>query len=195
MSLLPLFPLGTVVLPGQTVQLHIFEPRYKQLFAECQQGELIFGIPFVGNGKEMEYGTTARLESVVTKYKSGELDVIVRGIDIIRVEKFYERHPLKLYPAGTVVEIGTGFYRAEVKLINEFKKFAFRYLPKDKLIKTLSGNIFEIAGLMGLTEEQKYSILTMFNAMQMNKLLVNIIRTRTALLNQESHLQGNYYLN
>ncbi|MES2627344.1 MAG: LON peptidase substrate-binding domain-containing protein [Bacteroidota bacterium] len=195
MSLLPLFPLGVVVLPGQLTQLHIFEPRYKQLFAECQASEVIFGIPFILNGKLSEYGTTARLEGAVTKYKTGEMDVTIRGLDIIRIDKFYDRHPLKLYPAGTVTELSSEVYRADMKTINEFKKFAFRYLPKEKLSKTISGSIFELAGYLGLTEEQKYNILTMFNPDQMNRLLKNIIRTKSALMNQESHLQGNYYLN
>lgn len=177
------------------MQLHIFEPRYKQLFSECQNSDLKFGIPYVTAGKDMEYGTSAKLEAVLTRYKSGEMDVLVRGLDIIKVVSFYDRHPLKLYPAGTVTEMASDVYRAETKMINEFKKFAFRYLPKEKLIKTLSGNVFEIAALLSLTEEQKYSVLTMFNGERMNKLLMNIIRTRSALLNQESYLQGNYYLN
>ncbi len=183
------------MLPGQLTQLHIFEPRYKQLFGDCQTNDIKFGIPYVKDGKTMEYGSTARLERVITKYKTGEMDVEIRGLDIISIDSFYERHPLKLYPAGTVTEMGSDVYRAETRTINELKKFAFRYMPKDKLIKTISGNIFEIAGLLSLTEEQKYNVLTMFNADRMNKLLLNIIRTRTALLNQESHLQGNYYLN
>lgn len=195
MSLLPLFPLGIVVLPGQVTQLHIFEPRYKQLISEAQNGELVFGIPYVNESGAKEYGTSARVEKIITRYKSGEMDVLIRGIDIIRIDNYYERHPLKLYPAGTVTEMSSESYRAKAKTINEFKTFAFRYLPKEKLVKTLSGSIYEIAGFLGLTEDQKYNMLTMFNADLMNKLIINIIRTKSALLNQESHLQGNFYLN
>ena len=34
MPVLRMFPLNTVVFPGQDVPLHIFEPRYQQLVRE-----------------------------------------------------------------------------------------------------------------------------------------------------------------
>ena len=41
---LGLFPLGLVVLPGESVPLHIFEARYKRLIASGRDGESEFGI-------------------------------------------------------------------------------------------------------------------------------------------------------
>ncbi|MEO1628994.1 MAG: LON peptidase substrate-binding domain-containing protein, partial [Bacteroidota bacterium] len=41
----PLFPLKLVVYPGEQLNLHIFEPRYKQLIRECEQNKVTFGIP------------------------------------------------------------------------------------------------------------------------------------------------------
>ncbi|MDX2194762.1 MAG: LON peptidase substrate-binding domain-containing protein [Gemmatimonadales bacterium] len=41
---LPLFPLGLVLFPGVPLPLHIFEPRYRQLLADCQAGDGRFGI-------------------------------------------------------------------------------------------------------------------------------------------------------
>ena len=34
-SLVPLFPLDVVLLPGVPLPLHVFEPRYKEMIAEC----------------------------------------------------------------------------------------------------------------------------------------------------------------
>ena len=42
---LPLFPLQSVFYPGETVPLHIFEDRYKQLINDCRKEALTFGIP------------------------------------------------------------------------------------------------------------------------------------------------------
>ena len=39
MSLLPLFPLDVVLLPGTSLPLHIFEPRYREMTAECLAAE------------------------------------------------------------------------------------------------------------------------------------------------------------
>lgn len=41
---LPLFPLNLVLLPGEALPLHIFEPRYRQMLADCLEGNQRFGI-------------------------------------------------------------------------------------------------------------------------------------------------------
>ena len=40
----PIFPLGLVALPHELVPLHIFEPRYRTMFAECLERDSEFGI-------------------------------------------------------------------------------------------------------------------------------------------------------
>ncbi len=34
-NFIPIFPLNVVLYPGETLNLHIFEPRYKELVKEC----------------------------------------------------------------------------------------------------------------------------------------------------------------
>jgi Lon protease-like protein len=43
----PLFPLGVVLFPGTPQLLHIFEPRYRQMLADCLEGDRRFGLSFV----------------------------------------------------------------------------------------------------------------------------------------------------
>jgi len=49
---LPLFPLNLVLFPGTPLPLHIFEPRYRQLLADCLVGDRRFGIVQPGMGTE-----------------------------------------------------------------------------------------------------------------------------------------------
>ena len=42
--MLPLFPLTTVLFPGAPMPLHIFEPRYRQMLADCLEGDRRFGL-------------------------------------------------------------------------------------------------------------------------------------------------------
>jgi len=57
---LPFFPLKSIFFPGETVPLHIFEERYKQLIKDCQKEAITFGIPvFINNG--IAYGTSFTL--------------------------------------------------------------------------------------------------------------------------------------
>jgi Lon protease-like protein len=41
---LPIFPLSVVLFPGTPLPLHIFEPRYKRMLADCLEGDRRFGI-------------------------------------------------------------------------------------------------------------------------------------------------------
>jgi Lon protease-like protein len=78
-KLIPLFPLGVVLLPGLPLPLHIFEERYKQMIGECLESEEVFGL--VGyNGSEMKSaGCTARIVEVLKRYDDGRLDIMTVG--------------------------------------------------------------------------------------------------------------------
>ena len=53
MRILPIFPLRMVVFPKEKVNLHVFEPRYKQLIKECHQKGITFCIPFYNKNRMM----------------------------------------------------------------------------------------------------------------------------------------------
>ncbi|WP_392543803.1 LON peptidase substrate-binding domain-containing protein [Oryzobacter telluris] len=56
MALLPLFPLGTVLLPGARLPLQLFEPRYLELarqLAEQAEDERRFGVVLIRKGHEV----------------------------------------------------------------------------------------------------------------------------------------------
>ena len=57
MNFLPLFPLNLIVFPHEDLNLHIFEPRYRQLINECLDEKKTFGIPAFVNNKLLGYGT------------------------------------------------------------------------------------------------------------------------------------------
>ena len=48
-----MFPLGTVLLPGAVLPLHVFEPRYRALVADCLAGEQEFGVVLIERGSEV----------------------------------------------------------------------------------------------------------------------------------------------
>ncbi len=53
-NFIPIFPLSTIVYPGEELNLHIFEPRYKELIKECVAAKKTFGIPAVINNSISE---------------------------------------------------------------------------------------------------------------------------------------------
>jgi len=87
---LPLFPLGTVLMPGASLPLHIFEPRYRQLTVDLVTGAVPgkeFGVVAVREGFDPDrhgiaalapIGCTARLLDV-RRLPDGRYDVVTEG--------------------------------------------------------------------------------------------------------------------
>jgi Lon protease-like protein len=99
-ALLPLFPLNLVVFPDEELNLHVFEPRYRQLVNEVLETEGTFGVPaFIGNRVE-NYGTRMQIMSVKTHYKDGRMDIETRGLQVFRLLSFSNPAPGKLYAGG-----------------------------------------------------------------------------------------------
>ena len=84
-SLLPLFPLDLVLLPGIPLPLHIFEPRYKEMISECLDQKKPFGIVLASDEGVAGIGCTAEIVSVTKKYDDGRMDILARGVSRFEV--------------------------------------------------------------------------------------------------------------
>lgn len=78
-TLLPLFPLDLVLLPGVPLPLHIFEPRYKEMIQECLEQKNVFGMIRSKEEKLATIGCTAEIINVLKKYPDGRLDILAEG--------------------------------------------------------------------------------------------------------------------
>jgi Lon protease-like protein len=89
-SLIPLFPLDVVLFPGTPLPLHIFEPRYKEMIAECLSEQRTFGVVRVVEQGLAEIGCTAEIITVVKEYPDGRLDLVIEGrkrFELVRVNQ------------------------------------------------------------------------------------------------------------
>ena len=84
-SLLPIFPLELVLLPGVPLPLHIFEPRYKEMIAECLEQKKPFGVVRATSDGVADVGCTAEIMSVTKKYDDGRMDILTRGVERFEV--------------------------------------------------------------------------------------------------------------
>ena len=91
--LLPLFPLPLVLFPGAPLPLHIFEPRYRQLLADCVGGDSRFGIVFRPEGTaetDLEpgrVGCVAEVDDAQT-LPDGRSNIIVHGVRRFALQRF-----------------------------------------------------------------------------------------------------------
>jgi Lon protease-like protein len=90
---LPLFPLKTVLLPGNVLSLKIFEPRYTDMVANCMRETSHFGIILIFKGEEAEsnseihsVGTTANIHDWHDR-KDGLLGITAFGVDRFEIDK------------------------------------------------------------------------------------------------------------
>jgi len=78
-TLLPLFPLDLVLLPGTPLPLHVFEPRYKEMIAECLDRSLPFGVVRSKETEIAEIGCTAEIVTVTKRHDDGRMDIVTEG--------------------------------------------------------------------------------------------------------------------
>ncbi len=82
---LGLFPLDLVLLPGERVPLHLFEPRDRQLYADCVLEDRPFVILRASPQGTEDVGCSARFETLVQRFEDGRLNVVVAGVEPVRV--------------------------------------------------------------------------------------------------------------
>lgn len=163
-NFIPVFPLGIVVYPGETVNLHIFEPRYKQLINECYSEGKPFGIPTVIDNRLSEMGTLVRIIDLVKVYDNGEMDIRTVGLRVFRVLEMIRSIPDKLF-SGAIVNYpdnveGPGKRELMMKVVNAIREL-HRLLNIEKDFHKPDDELasYDIAHHVGLSLEQEYELL------------------------------------
>jgi uncharacterized protein len=106
--LLPMFPLGSTLLPGMVLPLRIFEPRYLQMYADIIDADREFGVVLIERGIESrddnptyDIGCTAYIVGSGI-HEDGNLALVAVGRNRIRVVEWNESDP---YPLATVEDL------------------------------------------------------------------------------------------
>lgn len=160
---LPLFPLKSIFFPGETVPLHIFEERYKELIQDCRNEAITFGIP-VYIYDQIAFGTEVQLVEVVNTYEGGEMDVVCVGRQVFKILSFENEIGDKSYPGGNV-EFLEGINDADdelkisvldcIKELYDLMDVPFTPMALDKF------NMYILIHKIGLSYEQEYQLLQM----------------------------------
>ena len=167
--MLPLFPLHMVVFPGEFVNLHIFEPRYKQMIQECEVQRTTFGIATFLEEKVMDLGTEIELISVEKRYPNGEMDIKTRGVGLFRLERFFKKAPEKLYAAGEIRRLQhemDGDPMVAQQLLDKLATLLQRLQVKKELPESPFGlHTYDFGHLVGFSIAQEYEFLCILDEM------------------------------
>ncbi|MBI2283968.1 MAG: LON peptidase substrate-binding domain-containing protein [Bacteroidetes bacterium] len=166
-NFIPIFPLGIVVYPGEQVNLHIFEPRYKQLITECYAEAKPFGIPVVLEKGLSEMGTLVTITGIAAMYEDGKMDIHTKGLQVFRTLELIKSIPEKLYSGAIVNYPNNGETRQPKlmqrvlenirelhRLLNIQKDF---HKPDEELTS------YDVAHHAGLSLEEEYELLGLFH--------------------------------
>jgi Lon protease-like protein len=98
-QLLALFPLNTVLFPGATLPLHIFEQRYRQMISRCMQLKNPFGVVLIREGQEVggtaepyPVGTTAVIQNAL-RFPDGQMLISAQGEQRFRIVQIIQSDP------------------------------------------------------------------------------------------------------
>ena len=201
-NFIPIFPLGIVVYPGEQLNLHIFEPRYKQLINESYESKKPFGIPAVVDEKIMEMGTLVQVKEISQVYDDGKMDIKTEGLQIFRMLEMVPDLPDKLY-SGAIVNYPDNKEKGNrtlmqgiVKGIKELHKLLkiekFFSKPDDELWT------YDVAHHAGLTIQEEYELLELLHEGQrqeyLKRHLIKVIPmlAEMELLKEKVKLNGHF---
>jgi uncharacterized protein len=203
---IPLFPLGIVVYPTEHVNLHIFEPRYKQLIGECIQQQKPFAMATVINNELQEYGCLVTITEVIKTYNNGELDIRIQGQQVIRILELVNTVPDKLYSGAIVSFLENNTTMRNTNKLHKISMLVGQLLKQlqiDKLIEKPSITLlsYNYAHFIGLTLQQEYELQQiLLEEDRQNFLLYHLqqnLNSQSALenLNDKVKLNGHFRLN
>jgi Lon protease-like protein len=208
-NFIPIFPLGIVVFPGEDLNLHIFEPRYKQLITDCFAEAKPFGIPTVLKNGLSERGTLVEVKEIVEVYEDGKLDIKTKGVSVFRILEVVKSIPEKLY-SGAIVNYPSNEERQYIPLLKKVVKSIRDLHEALKLNKRFSKPdnellSYDIAHHVGLSLEEEYELLGLLREDQrleyikrhLNKVLpvvseMEALKDRIKLNGHFKNLSGNF---
>lgn len=193
---IPMFPLNVVVLPGETIKLHIYEERYKQLINDCLQNEAHFGIPYASNGKIKSFGVEVKIKKVLKAFDNGEMDILIEGINVFSIIDFSSVLKPKLYGAAVIEYEEISAVTSNTQL----RDLAIEYLTitQDKIIEYdlfKNASVYTIANILQLSPKEKFQLISIKNQYQKELFLSNFFRQFIHIFEKESELNGRFIHN
>lgn len=179
-----LFPLKMVPFPGEMINLHIFEPRYKDLINDIIDVEKRFGIPPYIN-KKIDFGTLMEISEVVKVYDDGRMDIITNGIKVFKILDYSNPSKGKKYAEGFVEYLEND--PAEDPLMKSIfieKIEEFIVLINEMGNTQVQDDIksYDVIHKLGLTLEMEYEILKMEREVERQEYIIDYLEKTIPVL-------------
>ncbi|MFK7948817.1 MAG: LON peptidase substrate-binding domain-containing protein [Saprospiraceae bacterium] len=207
MQLIPLFPLRMIVFPNEKVNLHVFEPRYKQLINDClprnlggNSEDISFCIPFYNKNRLMPTVAEVRLTEITKIHDDGKMDVKTQATEkIYRIKKVRKDLSDKLYSVAVVEPLQYDYHDSDSYLalqIQEKMTLLYELLSIDKEIPSIKDlMIFDVGHYLGLSQMQEFQLLTITSENARQEFVLNHLENFIPTVQKMQHLQRKAKLN
>lgn len=181
------------------MNLHIFEPRYKQLINECHANGRYFGIPTVIENRLQDYGTLVRIKEITTVHENGEIDIKTVGEKVFRILEVIKEVPDKLY-SGAIVNYPNNHEQGSPdvmrKLVSSIREL-HRLLKVNKDFNKHDEelNIYDVAHHVGFSIEEEYELLHLLHERQRQEYLKRHLTKVLPLIAEMENLKQKIKLN
>ena len=162
-NFIPIFPLALVVFPDEQLNLHIFEPRYKQLITDCFANKKPFGIPAVINNKMMDLGMLVEIVEISKIYDDGKMDIKTKGLSMFKILETIKELPDKLY-SGAIVSYQNSINDGSAVMMKKILELISTLHEKLGVSKKFNKpddalQSFDVAHHIGFSIEDEYQLL------------------------------------
>ena len=201
---LPLFPLNTVLFPGVSLPLQIFEERYKLMLRECMESDKMFGVSLIREGAEVgepavphEVGTVAHLVQVAP-IEGDRYFVAAVGGRRFRVSEITQWTPfvaaeVELLDEGSDEGVPDALIEETTSAFSEYARISMGmaggWVGQPRVPKSPLALSYHIAGNLQVDIEGKQSLLEQDSATSRLEAELDILSRESAELRRQMELQ------
>ncbi|MEX0811232.1 MAG: LON peptidase substrate-binding domain-containing protein [Chitinophagales bacterium] len=190
---IPIFPLSLVVFPGESLNLHIFEKRYKLLVNECLSSGIDFGIPCYIDGKIGNYGTCVKIDQIDRVYTNGEMDIKTIGTQSFKINEIFSPNDKDKYAKANVewreiIQNGSDVLKRKIyELTQTLHKFLG--IEADQLEPIEKFDLHKVIHIVGLKLQQEYKFLQMKDELSRQEFLLRHLKGILPIVEETEHIK------
>lgn len=190
---IPIFPLEvTMLFPGVSRPLHIFEPRYRAMVADALKGDRIIGMTMLKPGFEANYAGRPPIYEVgcagvitdVEELPGGRYNIVLRGLVKFRVTSEDESRPYRLARIDAMPEVlddaeKAALRKARQRLEALVTKGSDTKVPPETADEAL---VNWLAQYVQMTHAQRQNLLELKNVLLRARALIELIESKAAVI-------------
>ena len=200
---LPIFPLDVVLFPHTPLSLHIFEPRYRSMLADCMESDERFGIvPITADGATPPPGTVGSTAHVCANQQlpDGRSNIVVVGEERFVVRRYLDE------PVPYAVAMVESFEDSDPggvtdEQVSELRRLSQEYLealhlindsvaPETEFPEDTESFSFQVSAALDLDQETKQELLRIRATSERIRVLLRLMPPLVRELGERARIHG-----